>query len=125
MAGASYWGIMGLSDNMGERTVTVGNQFGRRFAGTHGDGTLPDPVGDDQLRDKQPAGWHGLSIVGIGHRGGGRYAGGIISKMDQVYENLRLRTSDRSRATSEHPSLLFHPRQQYVTSGFRFVRTSP
>jgi hypothetical protein len=93
---------MGLSDDMGERTVTVGNHFGRRFAGTHGDGKLPQPVGDEQLRDSQLAGWHGLSIVGIGHRGGGRYAGGIISKMDPVYENLRLRTSGRSRATSEH-----------------------
>jgi len=122
--GASYWGIMGLSDDMGERTVTVGNHFGRRFSGTHGDGTLPQPVGDDQLRDRPQAGWHSLCIVSIGHRGGGRYAGGIISKMDQVYENLRLRTSDRSRATSEHPSLLFHPRQQYVSSGFRFVRSA-
>ena len=124
-ARASYWGIMGLSADPGERTVTVGNRFGRRFAGTHGDGTLAQPARAEELRDKPHAGWHGLSIVGIGHRGGARYAGGIISKMDQVYENLRLRTSDRSRATGEHPSLLFHPRQQYCTSGFRFARTAP
>jgi len=123
-AGASYWGIMGLSQDPGERTVTVGNRFGRRFAGTHGDGTLAPPARAEELRDTQPPGWHGLSIVGIGHRGGARYGGGIISKMDQVYENLRLRTSDRFRATCEHPSLLFHPRQQYSSSGFRFVRTA-
>ncbi len=123
-AGASYWGIMGLSHDPGERTVTVGNRFGRRFAGTHGDGTLALPARAEELRDRQPPGWHGLSIVGIGHRGGARYGGGIISKMDQVYENLRLRTSDRFRATCEHPSLLFHPRQQYGSSGFRFVRTA-
>jgi hypothetical protein len=117
-------GTSPLSDNLGERTVTVGNHFGRRFSGTHGDGTLPQLVGDDQLRDRPLAAWHSLCIVSIGHHGGGRYAGGIISRVDQVYENLRLRTSDRSRATSEHPSLLFHPRQQYVSSGFRFVRTA-
>ncbi len=124
-AGASYWGILGLSTDPGERTVTVGNRFGRRFAGTHGDGTLARPARAEELRDKEPPGWHGLSIVAIGHRGGARYGGGIISKMDPVYENLRLRTSDRFRATCEHPSLLFHPRQQYSSSGFRFVRTAP
>jgi hypothetical protein len=123
-AGASSWGIMGLSADPGERTVTVGNRSGRRFAGTHGDGTLAQPARAEDLRDKPHAGWHGLSIVGIGHRGGARYAGGIISKMDPIYENLRLRTSDRFRATCEHPSLLFHPRQQYCSSGFRFVRTA-
>ncbi len=123
-AGASYWGIMGLSQDPGERTVTVGNRFGRRFVGTHGDGTLAPPARAEELRDGQPPGWHGLSIVGIGHRGGARYGGGVISKMDHVYENLRLRTSDRFRATCEHPSLLFHPRQQYSSSGFRFVRTA-
>jgi hypothetical protein len=124
-AGASYWGILGLSDAMGERTVTVGNQVGRRFTDTHGDGTLPQPARDEELAEKQPAGWHSLSIIAIGHRGGGAFGGGIISTMDQVYENLRLRTSDRYRATCEHPTLLFHPRQQYVSSGFRFVRTAP
>jgi formylglycine-generating enzyme required for sulfatase activity len=109
-ARASYWGILGLSDNMGERTVTVGNAFGRRFVGTHGDGTLAKPARTQELRD--------------GHRGGSRCAGGCMSKMYQMYENLRLRTSDRYWATSEHPSLLAHPRQQYFTSGFRFVRTA-
>jgi len=113
-----------LSDNIGERTVTAGNAFGRRFAGTHGDGALAPPATGNDLRDKQPAGWHGLSIVGIGHRGGSRCGGGCMSKMYQIYENLRLRTSDRYWATSEHPSLLAHPRQQYFTSGFRFVRTA-
>jgi len=122
--GASYWGILGLGSDPGERTVTVGNRFGRRFAGTHGAGTLAHPARAEELRDKQPPGWYGLSIVGIGHRGGARYGGGIISKMDPVWENLRLRTSDRFRATCEHPTLLFHPRQQYCTSGFRFVRTA-
>ncbi len=123
-AGASYWGILGLSADPGERTVTVGNRFGRRFAGTHGDGKLAQPARGEDLRDEFRADWHGLSIIAINHRGGGKYGGGILTRMDPVWVNLRLRTSDRFRATCEHPTLLSHPRQQYCTSGFRFVRTA-
>jgi hypothetical protein len=39
-AGASYWGIPGLSGNVWERTITVGNTTGRAFNGLHGDGLL-------------------------------------------------------------------------------------
>jgi hypothetical protein len=39
-AGSSYWGIPGLSGNLWERTVTVGNATGRAFNGLHGDGAL-------------------------------------------------------------------------------------
>ena len=62
-AGASYWGILELTGNLWEEVIVVGNlagpwdevrKNGRRFAGTHGDGTLA-----------QPAGWDGL-----GQRGG-------------------------------------------------------
>jgi formylglycine-generating enzyme required for sulfatase activity len=62
-AGASYWGILDLTGNLWEEVVIVGDlagpwdevrKRGRRFAGTHGDGTLA-----------QPAGWEGL-----GQRGG-------------------------------------------------------
>jgi len=42
-AGASYWGLMELSGSLGENVVTVGCDAGRRFAGTHGDGTLSRP----------------------------------------------------------------------------------
>ncbi|MBM4162985.1 MAG: hypothetical protein FJ222_00835 [Lentisphaerae bacterium] len=37
-AGASYWGIMELTGNLFEPTVTIGNPLGRQFPGTHGDG---------------------------------------------------------------------------------------
>ncbi|MGB2823335.1 MAG: hypothetical protein WBF17_20300 [Phycisphaerae bacterium] len=62
-AGASYWGILELTGNLWEEVIVVGNlagpwdevrKNGRRFAGTHGDGTLA-----------QPPGWEGL-----GQRGG-------------------------------------------------------
>ncbi len=39
-AGAGYYGHMNLGDNMHEQQVTLGENYGRGFAGTHGDGTL-------------------------------------------------------------------------------------
>jgi hypothetical protein len=39
-AGSSYWGIPGLTGNVWERTVSVGNTEGRSFSGVHGDGQL-------------------------------------------------------------------------------------
>jgi len=58
-AGASYWGIMELSGNLMENTVTVGKLPGRRFQGTHGDGTLA-----------QPADWPVWSLQNVISRGG-------------------------------------------------------
>jgi hypothetical protein len=39
-AGATYYGIMEMSGNSMERSVTVGNAAGRSFTGLHGDGIL-------------------------------------------------------------------------------------
>ena len=39
-SGATYYGIMEMSGNQWERTVTVGNIAGRSFRGVHGDGML-------------------------------------------------------------------------------------
>ena len=39
-AGATYYGVMEMSGNLFERCVTIGNIAGRRFAGTHGDGSV-------------------------------------------------------------------------------------
>ncbi len=39
-AGASFYGILELSGNLWERTVTIGNTTGRSFTGTVGDGSL-------------------------------------------------------------------------------------
>jgi formylglycine-generating enzyme required for sulfatase activity len=39
-AGASYWGIMEMTGNLMERTVTIGHIIGRNFTGIQGDGTL-------------------------------------------------------------------------------------
>jgi hypothetical protein len=55
-AGASYWGIMELSGDVWERSISVGN--GRTFTGLHGTGTLT-----------LPSGWPATQI-GYGVRGG-------------------------------------------------------
>jgi formylglycine-generating enzyme required for sulfatase activity len=39
-AGASYYGVMNLSDHSHEHVVTLGNVAGRSFRGTHGNGIL-------------------------------------------------------------------------------------
>ncbi len=44
-AGASYWGVMNMSDNVSESCVNVSNANGRNFDGQHGDGIL-QPNGD-------------------------------------------------------------------------------
>ena len=38
--GGSHYGVMELSGNLWEKTVTIGNATGRAYLGTHGDGTL-------------------------------------------------------------------------------------
>jgi formylglycine-generating enzyme required for sulfatase activity len=40
----SYWGIRGLNGPLAEQVIAVGNFLGRRFTGTHGDGTTDRPA---------------------------------------------------------------------------------
>jgi len=63
-AGASYWGILDLSGNLCERTVSVGNATGRAFVGSHGDGTLAVNGNADV------SGWILTDGTGSGLRGG-------------------------------------------------------
>jgi len=62
--GASYYGIMELSGNVWERSVTVGNTTGRAFTAINGDGQL-DASGDANVSN-----WPGTNAVGGGFRGG-------------------------------------------------------
>lgn len=59
-AGASYWGIMELSGNLWERSVTVGNVTGRAFTGLMGDGKL-DANGDANVSN-----WPRAHTGGVG-----------------------------------------------------------
>ena len=62
--GSGYYGIMELSGNTFERTVSVGNPTGRNFSGLHGDGLI-DASGDANVIN-----WPDASGTGMGFRGG-------------------------------------------------------
>ena len=65
-AGATYYGIMEMSGNLYERSVTIGNAEGRAFTGLHGDGSLTG-AGSHNVTN-WPA---GSTAVGSGSRAGG------------------------------------------------------
>jgi formylglycine-generating enzyme required for sulfatase activity len=81
--GAGYYGIMELSGNLYERTVTVGNTDGRDFTGLHGDGLLSSSGDADVIK------WPGNSASGMGFRGGSWKEAAVL-----------MRTSDRFYATN-------------------------
>jgi hypothetical protein len=66
LAGAGYYGVMELSGNLWERSVTVGRSSGRSFDGRyHGNGSL-DTSGNPDVST-----WPGTDATGAGYRGGG------------------------------------------------------
>jgi formylglycine-generating enzyme required for sulfatase activity len=96
--GASYWGIMELSGNLWERPVTIDNEKGRAFTGTHGDGLLTSSG------DANAATWPDTDANGAGWRGGA-----------WDYSASNLQVSDRNNA-----GFSFADRDPYL--GFRAVR---
>lgn len=108
-SGASYWGILEMSGNLWEQTITVGSKAGRRFEGTHGNG-LPEP---------SPA-WHlsresSSNVRAFRLRGGGFGSGG--DKQKQM-----LRTSDRAAYFGGGGD---GRAEGAKTVGLRCVRTAP
>lgn len=84
-SGASYYGVMEMSGNVWERTVTTGNTAGASFTGTLGDGNLT------VIGDADAATWPSVTTsLGLGIRGNGYYNTSINPS----------RTSDRSNATT-------------------------
>ena len=83
-AGASFYGVMEMSGNLGERPVTIANATGRAFLGTHGDGVLTSS-GEADAGVWPP----GATGDGAGFRGG---AWDIVS--------TDLRVSDRNNAAA-------------------------
>lgn len=98
-SGASYWGVMEMSGNLWERSVTVGNTAGRSFTGLHGNGIL-DSSGNANITT-----WPGTNAVGSGLRGG---AWSIVA--------AGLRISDRTFSSGLTTNRL-------GPNGFRGVRT--
>ncbi len=100
-AGASYWGILDLTGNLMEFTVSVGRPAGRTFLGNHGEG------GDSPWADL----FFGLRSGGYGHRGG-HYNGWGGD------ENFRI--SNRFVASLSG----LYGGKRHFTLGFRCVRTA-
>jgi len=101
-AGASYWGILDLSGNLMEYTVSVGRPAGRAFLGNHGDG------GDSPWADL----FFGMRGGGYGHRGGHYNGWGG----DELF-----RISNRFIASLSG----LYGGKRHFTLGFRCVRTAP
>ncbi len=101
--GSSPLGILGLSGNLWEMCVTLGNPAGRSFVGNHGQGTLEGASVPTDL------GWPSKR-GGFGFRGGSWYT-----------EPDKCRVADRSYATA------LGGRYKYRSHdvGFRCVRTAP
>jgi formylglycine-generating enzyme required for sulfatase activity len=97
-SGAGYSGILELSGNLWERTVTVGNIVGRNFTGVNGNGELSSN-GDADVPN-----WPDNTAVGSGFRGG-----------VWGYNADYLRTSDRISAA-------YALDIRYSFFGFRGVR---
>lgn len=69
--GASHFWVMDLAGGLWERVISIGHPTGRKFTGSHGDGTL-DGQGFATNED-----WpRGIDAKGVGFRGGGFYSPG-------------------------------------------------
>jgi formylglycine-generating enzyme required for sulfatase activity len=101
-SGATYYGIMEMSGNLWELTITLGESPGRTYTGTHGNGLL-----DANGMASSDIHWPGTDAVGTGWRGG-RWA-------DVDYTS---QTSCRWNATNVYTF------REYSFGG-RGVRTSP
>jgi len=64
-AGAGYHGVLELSGNLWERSVTVGNAQGRAYTGVPGNGAL------DATGNADATNWPATNAQGAGFRGGG------------------------------------------------------
>lgn len=115
-SGATFYGIMEMSGNVWERTVSVENTTGRQFTGAHGDGELPTSGNADVFA------WPGLNNfpngVVLGFEGAGRRGGSFMtSSNDQV----QLQVSNRTHANTVDSSNA----GRHASFGGRGVRSAP
>ncbi len=103
--GSYYW-VMDLNGSVWERCITVGNEKGRSFLGTHGDGRLSGYYGNATNVD-WANGYDGKG--GISYRGGGTYNVGMVGTPQSPVGHRNF------GAWGEGP--------RDITYGFRAVRT--
>lgn len=106
-AGATYYGIMQMSDNVYERAVTIGNSDGRNYTGSHGDGAL------SSNGHANSATWPGLTNGEVTGASGSGFRGGNFS-----YSHTYMRISERL-----YGALTLDIR--FEVSGSRGVRSAP
>lgn len=70
-SGATYYGIMEMTGNVWERTVSIGNTAGRSFDGRHGDGVVSSIfiLGLINIGDSNVPNWPDNTAAGSGFRG--------------------------------------------------------
>ncbi len=105
-AGDTYYGIMEMSGNLWERTVTVGNATGRAFTGVHGNAALSASGYADIST------WPGYNTSEVTGSDGSVFRGGSWGDLE------RLCVSDRFSAAE-----VFDVRSS--NHGFRAVRSMP
>ena len=104
-AGSTYYGIMEMSGNLWERTVTVGNATGRAYTGDHGNGAL-SAAGYADIST-----WPGYVTSEVtGATGSGLRGGSILDYWMGV--------SDRNLGAFDYAD-------RFNNDGFRAVRTKP
>ncbi|MBN1998549.1 SUMF1/EgtB/PvdO family nonheme iron enzyme [candidate division KSB1 bacterium] len=106
-AGASYYGIMEMSGNLSEGTVTIDNIAGRGYSGTHGDGILSS---NGHATNSDWPGYSGGEVTGAdgsGSRGGSWDVPDIIASVS---------ARDFAHDPYSHRDRIF---------GFRCVRSAP
>jgi len=114
-AGAGYYGAMDLSGSVFERVVSLGNEAGRLFQGTHGDGVLSSEVGYEGNATNSD--WPGIDAVqarGITSANGSGKKGGSWQSVD--LNDLRI--SDRKYSSVSDAA-------RGSGYGGRCVRTAP
>ncbi len=102
-SGSTYYNVKGMSGNLWELCVSVGNPKGRSFTGKHGNGVLVNGAAPADL------GWPGIDAVGMGFRGGSWYT--PVGKT---------RLADRCDAAG-WPNFVYRS----LDTGFRGARTAP
>ena len=103
--GASYYGVLGLSGNVWEQCVTVGNPEGRAFTGKHGEGQVT-PAGSAPAAELE---WPGDVGVGAGFRGGSWFT-----------DSGKARVADRNYAAGLRGFFF-----RALDTGFRCAATAP
>ena len=106
-SGAGYWGIMELSGNLWDLTVTVAIASGRNYTGLHGNGELTAEGYANAVA------WPGEADNGVTEALGSGSRGGAWERPSQT-----LRISDRTAANG-------NVAQRFNNTGIRGVRSLP